>query len=98
MIFVYKVNNIFLSKSIQSTHCFYFFVVNTENPSVSSIQGQISCNGMSVPHKIERTKDPNIWHLQFRPYVPGTYKVHLTHNSLSLISKKTYLINFSNLQ
>ncbi|UJR31815.1 hypothetical protein I4U23_019292 [Adineta vaga] len=65
--------------------------INTENPSLTSIQGHISCNGMSVPHKIERTKDSTIWHLKFRPYVPGTYKVHLTHNSLSLISSP-YLI------
>ncbi|CAM4758481.1 unnamed protein product [Rotaria magnacalcarata] len=60
--------------------------INTENPSISSIQGQILYNGMSVPHKIERTKDLHIWHLKFRPYVPGTYKIHLVHNGLSLIS------------
>lgn len=86
MIFVYKVNNTFLSISI--IWFLFSIIVNTDNPSISSIQGQISCNGMSVPHKIERTKDLHVWHLKFRPYVPGTYKVHLTHNGLSLISKK----------
>lgn len=63
------------------------FIVNTENPSISSIQSQILYNGMSVPHKIERAKDLHIWHLKFRPYVAGTYKIHLAHNGLSLISK-----------
>ena len=67
---------------------FYFCVtVNTENPSLSSIQGHVSCNGMSVPHKLERTKDTSVWHLKFRPFVPGTYKVQLTHNGLALTSK-----------
>ncbi|CAF1633249.1 unnamed protein product, partial [Adineta ricciae] len=65
--------------------------VNTENPSFSSIQGHVSCNGMSVPHKLERTKDTSVWHLKFRPFVPGTYKVQLTHNGLALTSSP-YLI------
>ncbi|CAF1609722.1 unnamed protein product [Rotaria sp. Silwood1] len=60
--------------------------INTENSSISSIQSQILYNGMSVPHKIERTKDLHIWHLKFRPYVPGTYRIHLAYNGLSLIS------------
>ncbi|CAF3716192.1 unnamed protein product [Rotaria sordida] len=60
--------------------------INTENPSISSIQSQILYNGLSVPHKIERTIDLNIWHLKFRPYVPGSYKINLIHNGLSLIT------------
>jgi hypothetical protein len=43
---------------------------------------------MSIPHKIERTKDLHIWHLKFRPHVSGTYKIHLVHNGLALLSKK----------
>jgi hypothetical protein len=89
-----KLVMMFVSKVKIKTFTFGFFyliispIVNTENPSISSIQGQISCNGMSVPHKLERTKDLHLWHLKFRPYVSGTYKIHLAHNGLSLISKK----------
>lgn len=66
---------------------FLNFIVNTENPSISSIQGQILSNGLSIPHKIERTKDLQIWHLKFRPSTFGTYKIHLIHNGLALLSK-----------
>ena len=61
--------------------------VSTEHPSVVSIQGQISCGGMSVPCQIERNKDSPTWQLTFRPYVPGTYKIHLFHNGSSIMSK-----------
>jgi len=72
-----------------------FLIVNTENPSISSIQGQITSNGISIPSKIERTKDSHIWHLKFRPYVAGMYKIHLVHNGLSLLSKKRQKFFFS---
>jgi hypothetical protein len=42
---------------------------------------------MSIPHKIERTKDSHIWHLKFQPYTSGIYKIHLIHNGLALLSK-----------
>ena len=47
---------------------------------------------MPIPHKIEQAKDSHIWHFKFRPYVPGTYKIHLVHNGLSLISKNIHFI------
>ncbi|CAF4197613.1 unnamed protein product, partial [Rotaria sordida] len=51
----------------------------------SSIQGKVSCNGISVPYQLEQTKDTHIWHLKFRPYVMGTYKIYLYHNGLPLM-------------
>ena len=68
----------------------FVFIVNTENSSLASIQGQISSNGMSIPHKIERTKELHTWHLKFRPYTSGSYKIHLTSNGLSLLSKNLF--------
>jgi hypothetical protein len=47
----------------------------------------MSCNGMSIPCKIEPTEDKHLWHLKFRPYTIGTYKVLLFHNNLSIMRK-----------
>ena len=82
-----KLPSSFLNYSFQS-----FSIVTTENPSITSIQSQISSNGMSIPHHIERNKDSHLWHLKFRPYTSGTYKIQFTHNGLPLLSKKTHFL------
>ncbi|CAF3415563.1 unnamed protein product, partial [Rotaria sp. Silwood2] len=51
----------------------------------SSIQAKVSCNRISIPCQLEQTKDTHIWHLTFRPYVIGTYKIYLFHNRLPII-------------
>ena len=96
MIFVYKVKHIRrLLEDLFSFISSVCLLVSTENPSVTSIQSQISSNGMSIPHQIERSKDSPLWHLKFRPYTPGNYKIHLTCAGLPLLSKKTSLIRLS---
>ncbi|CAM4955218.1 unnamed protein product [Rotaria socialis] len=57
----------------------------------SPLFGQISCNGMSVPCQVDQTKHQHTWHLKFRPNVIGTYKIHLLHNGLPIMSSP-YLI------
>jgi len=47
---------------------------------------------MSIPCHIQQTKDAHIWHLKFRSYLVGTYKIYLFHNGLSIMSK---LINYN---
>lgn len=88
MIFVYKVEHHHLHHLIFS----FCVLVTTENPSVTSIQSQISSNGMSIPHHIERSKDSPLWYLKFRPYTSGNYKIHLTCAGLPLLSKKTSVV------
>jgi len=63
---------------------FFFFIVITDK---SSINSQISCNGISIPCNIHQTKDRHIWHLKFRCYVVGTYKISLFDNGLPIMSK-----------
>ena len=68
------------------------FIVNTESSSIANLQSQILSDGMSIGHKLERTKDSHIWHLKFRPYTSGTFKVNLASNGLSLLSKKRFIL------
>ena len=53
--------------------------------SISS--GQVSCNGISVPSQLEQNKDKHTWHLKFRSYVIGMYKIYLLHNGLPIMSE-----------
>jgi hypothetical protein len=86
MIFVLKVISLSL---IVITFQFFSFLVITEKPS---LHGQVSCNGTTIPCKLEQTKDTHIWHLKFRPNVVGTHKIYLIHNGISIMSKQSYLL------
>lgn len=54
-----------------------------------SIYAHVSCEGTSIPCKIEQVNQTNIWHLKFRPYLIGDYQIQLTHNDMVLTSKWT---------
>jgi hypothetical protein len=53
----------------------------------SFLHGQVSCNGISIPCQIDQTKDKHIWHLSFRPYIIGTYKIYVLHHGLPIMSE-----------
>ena len=60
-------------------------LVTTEK---SLIDGQVTCEGVSIPCKIQQTDDKHLWHFIFRPYTVGIYRIHLFHNDSSIIRKK----------
>lgn len=62
-------------------------VVLTEK---SSIDGQVTCEGVSIPCQIHKTDNKRLWHLKFRPFTMGIYKIHLLHLGSSIMRKYSH--------